>query len=82
VPRYYFDISDGDVTTTDTEGQEMSIDEARQEAIGVLPQLAKDVLPDGDTRTFVSYVRDEEGSGIFRAKLTLRAEWLIDPSKR
>ena len=80
MPRYFFDVSDGDtILVADTEGQEMSAEEARREAIGVLPQYARDVLPDGDERVFVCYVHDGQGRGIFRARLMLSAQWLVDP---
>ncbi len=77
MPRYFFDINDGERATIDAEGSELDSDEAaRAEAIGVLPDLARDMLPDGDRHTFIASVRDEAGRAIFRATLTLAAEWL------
>jgi hypothetical protein len=50
--------------------------EARVRAIAALPDIAEEVLPDGDRRTLAVTVRDEAGVAVFRATLTLRGEWL------
>ncbi len=79
--RYYFDIDDGDVATEDDDGTELDgLSEARNHAIAVLPSLARDVLPDGDRREFRVTLRDANGRSIFRASLSFRADWLIDPN--
>ena len=77
MPLFYFDINDGDCLIRDDEGTDL-VDSraARNEAIGVLPSIAKDELPDGDRRDFVSEVRDASGRVIFRATLSLTTEWL------
>jgi hypothetical protein len=49
--------------------------EARREAINVLPDVAREVLPDGDERHIVCRVRDENGKVLSTATLSLRAEW-------
>lgn len=49
---------------------------ARAAAIAALPDIARDVLPDGDRRDFVSSVRDEAGEVIFTATLSLVAQWV------
>ncbi|MDF0599458.1 hypothetical protein P1J78_01820 [Psychromarinibacter sp. C21-152] len=74
---YFFDIDDGEVETRDSTGQELARSEdIRWSAISVLPELAKDALPDSDKRTFRVNVRDEAGTVVYRATLTLVAEWL------
>lgn len=79
MPRFYFDIEDEGHLTKDEEGLLMSDhEEARSQAIGVLPDIARDVLPDGNSRSFVATVRDEAGQHIFRATLTLHATWLSE----
>ena len=40
--------------------------------------MARDVLPDGDRRTFVVSVEDERGGEVYRATLDLVGEWKID----
>jgi hypothetical protein len=77
MPRYFFDTHDGEHELRDEEGSELlGLQEARDEAIRVLPGIARDVLPGGDRGDFVSTVRDERGRPVFRATLSLRAEWL------
>jgi hypothetical protein len=78
VPRYFFDIDDEDRHTYDESGEELpDLEAARSEAIRVLPDIARDVLPDSDRHVFVCRVRDETGKVVFRVTLSLVAEWLI-----
>ena len=77
MPRYYFDLTTSDGTTTDEQGQVMSgLDTMRREALQVLPDVARDELPDGDRDVFAIRVRDETGRYIFEATLSLKADWL------
>lgn len=77
MPRYFFDINDGEKESRDDIGYELpDAEAARRAAIEVLPDIARDVLPDGDRRDFTSSVRTEEGQTIFQAKLSLVAEWV------
>lgn len=78
MPRYFFDIDDtGQQMLHDDEGSELpGADQARLEALAVLPDLARDELPDGDRRAFTVVVRDDNGRSIFRATLSLHAEWM------
>jgi hypothetical protein len=74
--RFFFDIDDGEKKAIDREGTNLSgRAEARREAIGILPDVARETLPDGNQRRFACSVRDEGGKVIFTATLTLRAEW-------
>jgi len=76
MPRYFFDTHDGEHELRDEEGSEiLGLQEARDEAIRVLPGIARDVLPGGGDRgDFVSTVRDERGQLVFRATLSLRLD--------
>src|SRR4051794_13534329 len=77
VPRYFFDFEDNGRLAVDEEGSDLdSIEQARSEAAGFLPAIAKDELPDGEDRVFVTTVRDEAGHALYRATLTYRGEWL------
>ena len=77
MPTFYFDISDGNRRIQDDEGTELSdIHAARNQAICVLPDIARDELPDGNHREFSSVVRDASGKIIFKATLSLAAEWI------
>ena len=76
MPRYFFDIDDGARSSRDTEGTELSGREAaRREATGILPDIAREELPDGNHRIFACRVRDDKDREIFVATLTLAAEW-------
>ncbi len=80
MPRYFFDIDDGDISTEDDEGLELEGPrEARNRAIAVLPGIAREVLPDGDRREFIVTVRDAKGQRLFLARLSFEAQWLIAP---
>jgi hypothetical protein len=51
---------------------------AQQAAVQALPEVARDVLPDGTQRDFVIEVRDEAKRPILRAKLSLTVETILD----
>jgi hypothetical protein len=70
--RYYFDEG---AAGPDQVGLELDgPDQARGEAVKALPDMARDVLPDGDHLRLSVTVRDETGRVFFRASLTLRCE--------
>ena len=74
--RYFFDIDDGERHSRDGEGTELADrEEARREAISILPDIAREELPDGNDRVFSCSVRDESNRVIFLARLTLHARW-------
>ncbi|MBI1181430.1 MAG: hypothetical protein GC201_12815 [Alphaproteobacteria bacterium] len=78
MPRYFFDIDDGESSTEDDEGLMLDDrEQARLYAIGALPTIAEEVLPDGERRTFVIVVRDETRRAIFRASLSFLSEWIV-----
>jgi hypothetical protein len=80
MPRYFFDIDDGEIVTEDDEGLEVDgLAMARDRAIAVLPNIARDVLPDGDRRTFIVTVRNTDGANVFQATLVFEARWLVPP---
>lgn len=77
MPRFFFDIDDGERRTTDSEGLELAdLSAARDTAVSILPDLAREELPDGDRRVFVCQVRDDKGTVLFVATLSLVAEWV------
>ncbi len=77
MPRYFFDICNNEKQVRDDSGTLLSdVHEARRAAIGILPNIARDELPDGDQHILSAIVRDEAGNIILRATLTLAAEWL------
>lgn len=77
MPRFFFDIDDGERRTTDSEGLELpDLAAAGNVAVSILPDLAREELPDGDRRVFVCQVRDDRSTVIFIATLSLVAEWV------
>jgi Domain of unknown function (DUF6894) len=79
MPRVYFDTYDDDRAVPDGQGIVLSdLEEAKEEAIKALPDMARDGLPDGDYREFVVDVRDEAGHRVLRARLSLVVEALPD----
>jgi hypothetical protein len=79
MPRFYFDTYDDDRAVPDREGIVLSdLEEAKEEAIKALPDMARDGLPDGDYRDFVVNVRDEGGHTVLTARLSLVVECLPD----
>lgn len=78
MPRYYIDSDDGTNAVLDREGYDYPNNrEARRAAIAHLPDMAGDVLPDGNRRKLTVLLRDATRRPIFRATLSLEAEWLV-----
>jgi hypothetical protein len=81
MPRYFFDINDGDRFTPDYEGIELeSIKAAKDAAKKTLPDIVNDELSDGDRRVFVVLVKDEVGHELLRVTLSLAVETLSQGS--
>lgn len=79
--RYTIDTDDDDLFVSGDAGDDLSCPHAaRRAALAVLPDMARQKMPDGDLRTFRSTVRDETGREIYTATLTLVGEWKISPS--
>jgi hypothetical protein len=71
VPRYFFDIHDGESHVVDDEGLELEgFEHAQKEAIQTLPEVARDILNSG-VKAVVITVRDERGNEVLRAQLNL-----------
>lgn len=79
MPRFFFDLNDGEREIRDGQGVALpDLQAARDAAISILPDLAREELPDGDRRVFVCKLRDENGTVLFIATLSLVAEWVAD----
>lgn len=75
MPRFFFDFRDGDRTTEDCDGHECeSAIAARHEALKVLPEVLLCDFQDADEREVICSVRDESGSVLYQASVTLRAQ--------
>ena len=76
MPRFYFDVTDGEHLTRDDDGLMLhDLATACREAVRVLPGVARDVLPDGTEKVISASVRDEAGTILFRALLVFHCEW-------
>jgi hypothetical protein len=76
MPRYLFDIYEGEKHTEDHIGLDLDDSQAaQQEAVKALPAIAKDALPECD---FVIEVLDEARRPILRARLSLTVEAVLD----
>ena len=77
MPLYFFDSGDGECFLRSDAGVELpGPQDARDEAVRLLPSIAHDMGPGYDGQDIVSMVRDERNQVIFKATLSLRAEWL------
>lgn len=76
MPRYPIDVTDAGRPCPDDAGIDVAGDgEARDEALGLLPALARDALLDGDEHEVVVTVRDGAGMGAYEARLRLSGRW-------
>jgi hypothetical protein len=74
--RYFIDTDNGDLEARDEEGTLFNHPAAaRLAALEALPDMARDIIPDGDRREFAVSVRTEDGAEIYRATLTLKGLW-------
>ena len=71
--RYYFDLHDGGGFHRDEIGEDFSsFEEAREQCQALLPDIAREELPDGDLHTITCRVRDEAGRVVYCGELTYR----------
>ena len=77
MPRYFFDIHDGELSI-DHEGRECAdFDAARVLALATVPEVARWAAPEGsDRQAFTMLVRDGAGQLIYRLTLTLDGQSL------
>lgn len=73
MPRYFFDTTDAGKTIRDNIGIDLADVEAARKHVGkILPNLARNGLPDGEIHTFECNARDEMGTIVYHGDLTYR----------
>ena len=77
MPRFFFDIHNGEECPLDDEGTELpNLAAARMEATATLVSLAGQYVRSADAFHLTAAVRDEVGQKLIEAKLSLRADYL------
>jgi hypothetical protein len=75
MPRFFFDIHDGEDFTPDRQGVELDgLEAAKAEAKKTLPEIVKDEMPEGDRRDFTVDVKSAAGQIVWRVTLSLVVE--------
>ena len=73
VPRYFFDVRDRTGLHRDEFGDEFdSFEEAREQCQGILPDIARHELPDGDLHVISCDVRDDDDHVVYRGEITFK----------
>ena len=78
--KYYIHTCDGGTSYQDSKPFDFAdLQDARRAALSALPDMVRDVLPDGDRCTFTVSVEDDHGVVAYRAVFDLVGEWKIAP---
>lgn len=80
MPRYFFDIHDGDGPRVDKVGLVLPDDEAaRSEATRAITELGEEILPDdGARRRLAISVRAEDGTPLFQVRIHFAFEKAVN----
>ena len=71
MPRFFFDVHNAIGSHRDDFGDEFAtFEEARDQAQSLLPDIAREELPDGELHVITCDVRDDTGRVVYRGKLT------------
>lgn len=71
MPRYYFDINDGRQVWIDSAGADLAnLNEAREQAIALLPDIIRDSPPTNDKHVVECQVKNADGLVVYRGRLT------------
>jgi hypothetical protein len=72
VPRFYFDVREGDSFTRDTDGLEFnSLNAAEYEAARAAAEIGREDLPTGKAREVTVEVRDEHGQQVLTVAVAM-----------
>ncbi len=71
MPRFFFDVRDAKGFHRDEIGDDFaSFEEARDQAQSLLPDIAREELPDGELHRISCEVREGSGRIVYRGQLT------------
>ena len=77
MPLYFVDTDDGDQYMADEDGYDLPGPEAaRQIALDAMADMARDKIFDGDQLAIVAVVKDDVGTVLYRATLSMHGEWI------
>ena len=72
MPRYFFDLDEGERLFRDERGSDLTdVQAAREEAIAVLPDIVRAMVTGRERKTLTSMIRDDAGNVVFGVRLTL-----------
>jgi hypothetical protein len=76
MPRFLFELTGPETTAASAQAMEFaSLEDARQDALRALYEIARDELPNGHDCESVIQIRDEEDAApLFRASLSVRVD--------
>lgn len=78
MPLYFFGTAHGDERLRDADGMDFpTLVAARDAAIGALPDITRDKLPDGDRQVVSIRVRNKNGTLVYSATLDLAGTWHV-----
>jgi hypothetical protein len=72
VPRFYFDVREGDRPTRDDNGLELdNLDAAERAAAEGAAEIGRDYLPKGNARDVTVEVRNERGRRVLSVRVAI-----------
>jgi len=75
MPRYFIDLHDGANFVRDTDGFDLADDEtARLKLVRILGRIAQEFAAEPERQDVLAIVRDEGGTTLLRARLSLDIE--------
>jgi hypothetical protein len=77
VPRYFFDVHDGELICDEDGVECSSLKEVRQQTRHLLPKLIGEMVPpEKDDLIYRVFVRDEHGHLVYTSALTYSGLWV------
>jgi hypothetical protein len=80
MPRFYFDVRDGNDLRPDDDGLEFpTVHAARVEASRALAEMIKEEMPNGSRKRMAIEVRSEDRQPLLKVQMTFEVEPLAPP---